>query len=69
MKARRFLGLILGLLLCIGPMSAFATGLTLADLLKPGASIQVGDKIFYDFRDYSATAIGNNAHKEAQDQP
>lgn len=55
MKARRFLGLMIGLFLCIVPLSAFAT--SLADLLA-GTSIQVGDKIFYNFREFSATATG-----------
>ncbi len=59
MKTRRFLGIVLGLLLCVAPLSAFA--ITLADLFQPGVFIQVEDKIFFNFTDYSSVAIGNNA--------
>lgn len=53
MKAKGFFGLMLGLFLCFAPLSAFALGtLTMADLLTPGASVQVGDKIFDNWRDY-----------------
>jgi hypothetical protein len=56
MKAKRYLGLVLALLLFVVP-SAFATSitiadLTMADLLVPGATIRVGDKIFGNFTDY-----------------
>lgn len=60
MKGKRFIGLVLVLLLLVVP-SAFASNITMADLLKPGAFLLVGDKKFYNFTDYSSISTGANA--------
>jgi len=62
MKAKRFMGLILVLLLFVVP-STFANniGITLADLLKVGAFVIIDDKKFYEFTDYSSISTGANA--------
>ncbi len=53
--------LVIGLVLILGMPIAYASTYNLNDLLTPGSSIRVGDKIFSDFGfqsgDYSASAL------------